>query len=189
MPPTPQTNVRLSPGIKTQAQAAAETEGISFSELVQRALVAYLAGPNTAKDTGADTASEVIPDVVSALAAKLDAIADRVAALEQGAGAANQPGQAKTTPPPHAKDAPSQVAKRDRTAAGEEGEIKADGVRWLTTSQAVEVSQARGGPNNGGTLKRRGKIGELGELGLRWIPREPSKDNSLASFEDLRCPD
>lgn len=64
----------------------------------------------------------------------------------------------------------------------------ADGGRWLTTSQAAALSAARGGPENGSTLKRWGEQGRANELGLRYCPHG-SRNKSLATFEDLRhCP-
>lgn len=49
----------------------------------------------------------------------------------------------------------------------------------------MEVSRARGGPDNIATLKRWGKDDLLVEVGLRYAPHG-SKRNDLASFEDLR---
>ena len=76
---TPQTNVRLSPGIKSQAVAAAAAEEISLSQFVERALVAWLSGectgPDTARDTGAGTALALIPELVS----RVEAIERRLA--------------------------------------------------------------------------------------------------------------
>ena len=70
---TPQTNVRLQPGIKLQAKAAAKAEGISVSQFVERALIAWLAGQCTGTDTGAG----VIPGLVS----RIEAIEATLAAL------------------------------------------------------------------------------------------------------------
>ncbi len=66
---TPQTNVRLQPGIKLQAKAAAEAEGISLSQFVERALIAWLAGQCTGADTAIDTGAGVIPGLVSRIEA------------------------------------------------------------------------------------------------------------------------
>ena len=70
---TPQTNVRLQPGIKLQAKAAAKAEGISVSQFVERALIAWLAGQCTGTDTGAG----VIPGLVS----RIEALEATLAAL------------------------------------------------------------------------------------------------------------
>ena len=64
---------------------------------------------------------------------------------------------------------------------------KANGGRWLTTTQAVRVAEPRGGPPNGNTLKRLARRGEVEKLGLRYCPHG-SKDKTLATFEDLRFP-
>lgn len=62
---------------------------------------------------------------------------------------------------------------------------KADGGRWLSTGQAVDVSRDRGGPGNVATLKRWGQQGQLEAIGLRHCPHG-TKRNDLATFEDLR---
>ena len=82
---TPQTNVRLQPGIKAQATAAAKAEGISVSLFVERALIAWLAGQctggdtamDTVMDTGVGTGAGVIPGLVS----RIEAIEATLAAL------------------------------------------------------------------------------------------------------------
>jgi hypothetical protein len=66
---TPQTNVRIQPGIKAQAKAAAEAEGISVSQFIERALIAWLAGQCTGANTAIDTGAGVIPDLVSRIEA------------------------------------------------------------------------------------------------------------------------
>ena len=76
---TPQTNVRIKPGIKAQAKAAAEAEGISLSQFVERALIAWLAGQCTGADTAIDTGAGLIPGLVS----RIEAIEATLAAQPQ----------------------------------------------------------------------------------------------------------
>ena len=74
---TPQTNVRIKPGIKAQAIAAAKAEGISLSQFVERALIAWLTGQCTGADTAMDTGAGLIPGLVS----RIEAIEAALAAL------------------------------------------------------------------------------------------------------------
>ena len=74
---TPQTNVRIKPGIKAQATAAAKAEGLSLSQFVERALIAWLAGQCTGSDTAIDTGAGLIPGLVS----RIEAIEAALAAL------------------------------------------------------------------------------------------------------------
>ena len=74
---TPQTNVRIKPGIKAQSTAAAKAEGISLSQFVERALIAWLAGQCTGADTAMDTGAGLIPGLVS----RIEAIEATLAAL------------------------------------------------------------------------------------------------------------
>ena len=184
---TPQTNVRLSPGIKSQAVAAAAAEEISLSQFVERALVAWLSGEctgaDTTRDTGADTGDGTALALIPELVSRVEAIERRLATPSPSIPTAAAP----TPPPKHPSQNRREGASKPAQVSGHptESPQKADGGRWLTTSQAVEVSQARGGTGNSSTLKRRGRRCETEVIGLRWIARPPSKDNSLASFEDL----
>jgi hypothetical protein len=96
---TPQTNVRLQPGIKLQATAAAKAEGISVSQFIERALIAWLAGQCTGANTAIDTGAGVIPGLVS----RIEAIERR---LETGIPVSKAP-----TPTPAPKQ-PSQDGRQ-----------------------------------------------------------------------------
>ena len=80
---TPQTNVRLQPGIKLQAKAAAKAEGISVSQFVERALIAWLAGQCTGTDTAMDTAMDTVMDTgVGTGAGLMPGLVSRIEAIE-----------------------------------------------------------------------------------------------------------
>jgi hypothetical protein len=182
-----QLNVRIDGAIRDRVKATAEAEGISQPKLVERALADYFAA-SASKTLASDSEGD------SNLLARLEALEAQVVELAAKVGAATATGQAKTAPPPQTKDAPKQPPQNRQQAASKPPQVsglppesprRADGQRWLTTSQAVEVSRARGGPDNVATLKRWGKDGELGAIGLRFCPHG-TKRNDLASFEDLR---
>jgi hypothetical protein len=184
---TPQTNVRLQPGIKAQAKTAAKAEGISVSQFIERALIAWLAGQCTGANTAIDTGAGVIPDLVS----RIEAIEAALAALPPIASTSvlGIP-RTEATPTPAPKH-PRQDAQQGASTPIQvsqhppESHPRADGGRWLTTTQAVELSSSRGGPGSVATLRRWGEDGRIAAIGMRYCPHG-SKNNSLASFEDLR---
>ena len=165
----PQTNVRLQPGIKAQAKAAAEAEGISLSQFVERALIAWLAGQCTGADTAMDTGAGLIPGLVS----RIEAIEAALAALPP----------APKHPAQNRQQGASKAAQASQHPT--ESHPRADGGRWLSTTQAVKLSSSRGGPGSVASLRRWGEDGRIEAIGMRYCPHG-SKNNSLASFEDLR---
>ena len=80
---------------------------------------------------------------------------------------------------------PSQVSEHPT-----ESPQKADGGRWLTTKDAWQRARGRGCTKENKDAFRSWANRNPGDAakryGLRRIERPPSKDNSLASFEDLR---
>ena len=102
--PTPQTNVRIQPGIKAQAKAAAEAEGISLSQFVERALIAWLAGQCTGADTAMDTGAGLIPGLVS----RIEAIEGTLAALPPAPKHPAQNRQQGASPRPQVSQHPTE---------------------------------------------------------------------------------
>ena len=174
---TPQTNVRLSPGIKSQAVAAAAAEEISLSQFVERALVAWLSGEctgaDTARDTGAGTALALIPELVS-----------RVEAIER-----SLLGIPRSEPAPPGCQ---QAAPRSVQVSGhptDEHEIRAvDGQRWLSAEQGYQAARARGYSKAASSFRRdaRQQSGMIEQrYGLRRLHR-PQGDTKSAAYEDVR---
>ena len=62
---TEQTNLRLDTAIKAQAIAAAGAQGIPLARLVERALVAYLAGDSAVVAPGSAPDSAVLSDLIA----------------------------------------------------------------------------------------------------------------------------
>ena len=178
---TPQTNVRLQPGIKAQAKNAAEAEGISLSQFVERALIAWLAGQCTGTDTAMDTAMDTVMDTgVGTGAGLMPGLVSRIEAIE-AALAALPP--APKHPAQNRQQGASKAAQASQHPT--ESHPRADGGRWLSTTQAVKLSSSRGGPGSVASLRRWGEDGRIEAIGMRYCPHG-SKNNSLASFEDLR---
>jgi hypothetical protein len=75
---TEQTNLRLDTAIKAQAIAAAGAQGIPLARLVERALVAYLAGDSGVVAPGSSPDSAVVADLIA-----------RVERLERGGSRAD----------------------------------------------------------------------------------------------------
>ena len=72
--PTEQTNLRLDSAIKAMAIAAAGAQDIPLARLVERALLAYLAGDSAVVAPGSSPDSAVVADLIA-----------RVERLERGA--------------------------------------------------------------------------------------------------------
>ena len=159
---TEQTNLRLDTAIKAQAIAAAGAQDIPLARLVERALVAYLAGDSAVVAPGSPPDSAVVADLIA-----------RVERLEQGGSRADSKVVASPVVPTPPKQHPP------------ESHPRADGGRWLSTADAVALSSSRNGPSSVASLKRWGEDGRIEAIGLRYCPHG-TKRNDLASFEDLR---
>ena len=187
--PNPQTNLRLDPAIRDRAIATAKGQGITVATLVERALTAYLdgsvAGDSTVvSDSGSDTRmlSEQIADLTARVEKlETDHFADVSKMVPLGSGA-NRP--VNSAPPPPSP-APTGQSSTRAAPSGEGQHPRADGVRWLTTGQAVQISKARGGPDSRSTLLAWVEDGRLAQIGLRHCPHG-TRHKMLASFEDLR---
>ena len=114
-----------------------------------------------------------------------DAIAAAAAPTDRPTAAAPT-AAVEPAPPPPATDRPTAAAVEPPPPPPPD-HPKANGGRWLTTTQAVRVAEPRGGPRNGNTLKRLARRGEVEKLGLRYCPHG-TKDRTLATFEDLMFP-
>jgi hypothetical protein len=183
MASTPQTNLRLSPDIKDAAVAAAADRGVSLARLVEMALESYL------EMIPGDTGGMVPHDPILH---RLEAIERRLSALEGDTGGIPD-STAPVTPPPYPK-APPAPAQRTApvvasySAAPPDGHPKADGGRWLSTDQALELARARGYQGSPTTLRRwcrDANADGLSRYGLK-ASHHGTRDKSLASFEDLR---
>ena len=183
---TEQTNLRLDSAIKAMAIAAAGAQDIPLARLVERALLAYLAGDSAVVAPGSAPDSGVLSDLIA-----------RVERLERGGSRGATRGDSKSDSradsgvvAPKAKQA-SQDAREGAAKAAQvsqhptESHPRADGGRWLSTTQAVVLSSSRGGPGSVASLRRWGEDGRIEAIGMRYCPHG-SKNNSLASFEDLR---
>ncbi|MDA0867654.1 MAG: hypothetical protein O2890_14875 [Cyanobacteria bacterium] len=94
---TPQTNLRLSPAVKDAAVAAAAARGVSLARLVEMALSAYLEG--LPDDTGGMVPHDpILP--------RLEAIEQRLSALEGDTGGIPDSTTAPAPPPPPPAPAP-----------------------------------------------------------------------------------
>ena len=186
--PTKNIGLRIDADLLAQVDALAAEQGTSRTFVIVEALHRRL---GLAKSSAVE---QRLADVEQRLTIVEQSLGD---VAEQRPTAPNKPSPpspsvptaaAPTPPPKHPSQNRREGASKPAQVSGHptESPQKADGGRWLTTSQAVEVSQARGGTGNSSTLKRRGRRCETEVIGLRWIDRPPSKDNSLASFEDLR---
>jgi len=177
---TEQTNLRLDTAIKAMAIAAAGAQDIPLARLVERALVAYLAGDSAVVAPGSSSDSTALSDLIA-----------RVERIERADSRADsKPDSGVVAPAPkHPRQDRQQGALEAAQVLGHppESHPRADGGRWLSTTQAVELSSSRGGPGSVATLRRWGEDGRIAAIGLRYCPHG-SKNNSLASFEDLRYP-
>ncbi len=157
--------IRLPQALIAAIEARANTTGLTKTQVVEDILAAHF---------GLEQATDIVQRMV--------VVEQRLADVEQRiAGKAHQN-----------NDAPAPRAHRDvalptQKPESAEGHPAANGARWLTTGQAILLSQSRGWPDNRATLLRWAKEGKLEPFGLRWIPHG-SKRNDLATFEDLRHP-
>ena len=166
--------LRVPDDLKALLDARADSKKQTTNALANEILRQYLQGSD------------------SDLQATVKDLVERMAALEskmQSALIAKQtPPPAKPNPPPPASPAPRTAPPvASYSAAPPGGHPRADGGRWLTTGDAARVAAERGGPGNHGTLKRWGarEPEKLEAIGLRYCPHG-TKNNALASFEDLR---
>ena len=130
---TPQTNVRLQPGIKTQAKAAAEAEGISVSQFIERALIAWLAGQCTGANTAIDTGAGVIPELVF----RIEAIERR---LETGIPASKAP--APTPAPKHPRQNRQQGALEAAQVSQHPPELGGYSVGAALVAAGAEIAES-----------------------------------------------
>lgn len=145
-----------------------------LARLVERALVSYLA-----TDSSNVAENQLIADLI----ARVEKIEGQLAAPPPSVPSAPAPTPPPKQPAQNRQQGGSSPVQVPEHPTGEHP--KANGGRWLSTTDAVAVSASRGGPDNTATLKRWGERGQLEALGLRYCPHG-TKRNDLASFEDLR---
>ena len=182
-PKRAQVLLRLPKPLKVAAEAAATELGLSLTDWVIAAINAQLG------EVDSPTDSSELSAKLSDIDSRLSAIDSRLIALEsKPTQPAPKPRGGLTEEERDAIAAADRPTDRPTAAAQPAADHpKANGGRWLTTTQAVRVAEPRGGPPNGNTLKRLARKGKVEELGLRYCPHG-SKDKTLATFEDLMFP-
>jgi hypothetical protein len=178
MPNEPRQNfgTRLPRALIDAIEARANTTGRTKTQIVEDALVAYFGLGEATEGT----------DVMQRLAD----VEQRLTNVERRLTENAQQRPTNVKHRPTVAQQPPNDAPEDSNAelhAPADGHPVADGLRWLSTGQAIVVSQRRNGPDNRATLMRWAREGRLDALGLRWIPHG-SKRNDLATFEDLQHP-
>jgi hypothetical protein len=165
--------VRLPIDLFRQIEARVGIDGRRLTDVVLALL-----------EKGLTSSNSVEADVEQRLAI----VEQRLTALESNKTKQAPPPPANPYPTPPAAPAPRTAPEGGSySAVPPGGHPRADGGRWLTTGDAARVAAERGGPGNHGTLKRWGarEPEKLAAIGLRYCPHG-TKNNALASFEDLR---
>ncbi len=159
MPPSPTLNIRIPPAVLEAIDAIADERGANRSQVALELLKEGLGMGEAVSQSVTQSETQQ----------RLEAIEQRLSVLESS----------------H-KDKPVHTAVAQRVTVPQDrgGHPIADGVRWLTTTQAFQVAKARGFVDSMATFKRAAKSGGVDAYRLRHTPHG-TKDNRLASFEDL----
>lgn len=173
--------LRVPSELYTALQDRVGTDGRTLTDVVITLL-----------NRGLGSVEQGTPSDLPGILQRLNNVEQRLTALESDRTAPSldcrlvedEPNDTPAPPPP----APRAGGEGGSYAADPPGgHPKADGGRWLSTSDAISLSASRGGPDNRATLKRWGQTGRLESIGLAHRPHG-SKRNDLATYEDLRHP-
>jgi len=156
--------LRIPPDLKSDIVARAAAANVSANQLIIEAIEAYLC-----RDIKPD--SRVIPSEISEAIAELKARVDEIEGRLR-------------------RDIPSDsnvIVSQAKASPATDGEIKADGHRWLTTQQAYAVAGIRGYEGSFNAFRAWAKRNpeKLQSLGLVRTGHR-GKSNTAASYEDKR---